>query len=68
MDVATIPAFVAQSYGIASDQKNILEALDEVAPQIAVEEESLEVETYGDGDEEVEELGGFTDDQQAGDE
>ncbi len=68
LDVATIPAFVAQSYGIASDQKNILEALDEVAPQIAVEEESLEVETYGDGDEEVDERGEFIDDQQARDE
>ena len=67
MDVATVPAFVAQSYGIASDQKNILEVLDEIAPEIALEEEDFEVETYANGDKEGE-PGDFVDDQEVGDE
>ncbi len=67
MDVATVPAFVAQSYGIASDQKNVLEVLDEIAPEIALEEENLEVETYASGDEE-DDFADFADDQEAQDE
>lgn len=52
MDASTVPAFVSQSYGIANDQKDVLEVLDEIAPVIALEEENLEVEAYGSGDEE----------------
>ena len=51
---------------IAGDQKNILEALDEIAPEIALEEENLEVETYANGDEE-DDFTDFTDDQEARD-
>lgn len=65
MDVATIPAYVALSYGIANDLKNILEALDEVAPRIALEEESLEVETFINGDEETDDLAEFVDDEES---
>jgi hypothetical protein len=63
MDVATIPAYVAQSYGIAGDRKNVLEALDEVAPHIATKEEMVEIETYGDEDSETEDLTEVTDDE-----
>lgn len=56
MDVATIPAYVVQSYGIAGDGKNVLEALDEVAPRIAFKEETIEIETYDDEDNETENL------------
>lgn len=52
MDVGTEPAFVEQSYGIANDQKNILQTLDDQAARIAQQEESIEVE-MGEGDEEV---------------
>ncbi|OPY77727.1 MAG: hypothetical protein A4E65_02615 [Syntrophorhabdus sp. PtaU1.Bin153] len=66
MDVSTVPAFVCQSYGIAGDQKDILEVLDEIAPEIALEEENLEVETYASGDEE-DDFTDFADDQEARD-
>lgn len=52
MDVGTEPAFVEQSYGIANDQKNILQTLDDQAARIAQQEESIEVE-MGEGNEEV---------------
>lgn len=61
MDVATVPAYVVQSYGIAGDKRNVLEALDEVAPQIATKEEMVEIETYGDEDSETEDLTEVTD-------
>lgn len=56
MDIATIPAYVAQSYGIAEDKKNILEVLDEIAPRIASEEDAIEVAPGGDEDNAIEEI------------
>jgi transcriptional regulator with XRE-family HTH domain len=38
-EVATVPALIQQSYGIAGDQKDLLRLLDEEAPLIAAEEE-----------------------------
>ena len=63
MDVATVQAYVSQSYGIAGDRKNVLEALDELAPQIATKEEMVEIETYGDEDSETEDFTEVTDDE-----
>jgi len=39
MEVATIPAFIQQPWGIAGDQEDLLQLLDEEAPVIAAEEE-----------------------------
>jgi hypothetical protein len=61
MDVATVPAYVAQSYGIANDQRNVLEALDEAAPRIALEEEGLQFELNTPEDEEDSESPEFVD-------
>lgn len=39
VEVSTAPAFVHQSFGIASDQKELMRLLDEEAPLIAAEED-----------------------------
>jgi len=41
MEIATVPASIQQSYGIANDQKPLLKLLDEEAPLIAAEEDEL---------------------------
>jgi hypothetical protein len=41
IEIATIPAFVQQAYGIAGDQKDLLGLLDREAPLIAQEEDDL---------------------------
>jgi hypothetical protein len=56
MDVATVPAFVRIAYGIADDQRDVLRALDEAAPRIALEEEQIEIELRSEGDEDDETL------------
>lgn len=40
MTIDTVPAFVQQAYGIANDRKKIMEELDEIAEELAQEEES----------------------------
>lgn len=39
IEVSTVPAFVHQSFGIASDQKELMGLLDDEAPLIAAEED-----------------------------
>jgi hypothetical protein len=39
--VAIAPAFVQQAYGIADDQKNVLDELDQIAGEIAEDEEQI---------------------------
>lgn len=52
MEVATIPAFIQQAYGVQDDHMNLMELLDHEAPLIAEEEEtSVEVETIYDEEE-----------------
>jgi hypothetical protein len=41
LTIATTPAFVNQAYGIANDQKNVLDELDQIAGEIAVDEEQM---------------------------
>ncbi len=41
MEIATVPAMIQQSYGIARDQRDLMRLLDEEAPIIAAEEEEL---------------------------
>ena len=41
IEIATIPAFAQQAYGIAGDQKDLLGLLDQEAPLIAQEEDEL---------------------------
>jgi transcriptional regulator with XRE-family HTH domain len=41
IEIATVPALIQQSYGIASDQKPLLQRLDDEAPLIAEEEDEL---------------------------
>ena len=41
MEIATVPAFIQQSYGIGNDQRPLLRLLDEEAPLIAAEEDEL---------------------------
>lgn len=51
MDVGTKPAFIEQSYGIANDQKNILQTLDDQAARIAQQEDNIEVDIAEGGEE-----------------
>jgi HTH-type transcriptional regulator, competence development regulator len=39
MEVATVPASIQQSYGIAGDERDLMKLLDEEAPLLAAEEE-----------------------------
>jgi transcriptional regulator with XRE-family HTH domain len=41
MEIATVPASIQQSYGIADDQKSLMKVLDEEASLIAAEEDEL---------------------------
>jgi hypothetical protein len=41
MEIATVPASIQQSYGIADDQKSLMRVLDEEAALIAAEEDEL---------------------------
>jgi hypothetical protein len=53
MEIAAIPAFVQQAYGIQDDQMNLMELLDQEAPLIAEAEDSaieVETETEDDGE------------------
>lgn len=44
MEVAKVPAFVRQAYGVKWDQRDLMPTLDEVAPLLAMEEDTFEVE------------------------
>jgi hypothetical protein len=39
MEVATVPAWIQQSYGISGDERDLMKLLDEEAPLIAAEED-----------------------------
>lgn len=41
MEISTVPAFIEQAYGIADDQKNLMEVLDQEALLLAETEEQL---------------------------
>jgi transcriptional regulator with XRE-family HTH domain len=41
LEIATVPASIQQSYGIARDQRPLMKLLDEEAPLIAAEEDEL---------------------------
>ncbi len=53
-EAATVPAFVEMQHGIRDDQKDLLQALDELAPAIASMEDEAEVQTRGTSDEATE--------------
>lgn len=51
MEVATIPAFIQQEYGVQDDHMNLMELLDNEAPLIAEEEETnVEVQSIDEED------------------
>lgn len=57
IEVATVPAFIQQAYGLQDDQMNLMELLDHEAPVIAeLEEISVEVQTEGE-EEDIDVLG-----------
>jgi hypothetical protein len=41
IEVATVPAMIQQAYGIARDQRDLMQLLDEEAPVLAAEEDEL---------------------------
>jgi transcriptional regulator with XRE-family HTH domain len=60
IEVATVPAMIQQPYGIAGDQRDLLQLLDDEAPVLAAEEEELSdlaLGEFGDGAAEESERG-----------
>jgi hypothetical protein len=41
VEVATVPAMIQQAYGVADDRRDLLQLLDQTAPELAAEEEEL---------------------------
>lgn len=41
MEVATVPAMIQQAYGVANDQRDLMQLLDQEAPTLAAEEDEL---------------------------
>src|SRR5262249_8352936 len=56
IEIATVPALIQQSYGIADDQKELMRFLDEEAPLIAAKEDVLADIALGSGLDEGEEF------------
>jgi hypothetical protein len=56
MEIAKVPAFIRQAYGVKRDQRDLMRTLDEVAPLLAMEEDTFEIQESSEADEQESEL------------